>query len=71
MQTQSLSTGAMFCFSTLDGNKVYIDPDHVAYIEQLENGAKIGFSGGRAILVKDEIRNVHTVIRAYKQGEQE
>ena len=63
--------GAMFCFSTAEGNKVYVDPNFVAYVERRGEFARIVFSGGFELMVKDEAAGVHEVIRAYKQGEQE
>lgn len=71
MRVQLNSPGAMFCFSTVEGNKVYVDPDQVAYVEVLPDGARIGFSAGGTLVVRDDIRAVHEIIRAYKQGEQD
>ena len=63
--------GAMFAFRTVDGNQVYVDPTFVAFVEQRDEMARIVFSGGMELLVRDEVGNVYNVIRAYKQGDQD
>lgn len=63
--------GAMFCFSSLNGYKVYVDPALVAYVEEQKDHSRIVFSGGAELLVQCTPFSAHEIIRAWKQGEQD
>ena len=64
--------GAMFCFRSLDGNKVYVDPALVAFVEERPDASRIVFSGGAELLVEqNQMGGAYQVIRAWKQGEQD
>lgn len=62
--------GAMYCFRSREGNKVYVDPALVAFVEERENDARIVFSGGAELFVdRPSASSAHEIIRAWKQGE--
>ena len=64
--------GAMFCFRSVDGHKVYVDPALVAFVEEREKNSRIVFSGGAELLVEHPgAGSAHEIIRAWKQGEQD
>src|SRR4051812_14262020 len=51
-RNRSEKAGAMFSFQSEEGHKVYVDPEHVAFVEEREEPiARIVFSGGAELVV--------------------
>ena len=62
--------GGMLCFETPEGTTVHVDPRFVAYIEPHGPTARLVFSGGFDLLIRNDAQNAHERIGAGKQAGQ-